>query len=43
VIDLGRIGTRPVTTIMVLYAQDREVFINGVRGIPIDMEESASI
>lgn len=33
------IGTRPVVAVMILYAQDRKVFVDGVRRVFVDMVE----
>jgi hypothetical protein len=37
VTDLKPVGAGPVMTIMILYAQDSEVFVNGVRRVLVDV------
>jgi hypothetical protein len=39
VIDLGSIGSRPVVAVVILYAQNCEVRINGVRRVLINVVE----
>jgi hypothetical protein len=33
------VDARPVVAVMILYAQDRKVFVNGVRRVFVDMME----